>query len=102
MGMAEGGTMGDLSPLEMVGFLWSAVTFALVGFVIYRAVVGIHEENQIFIGRAEAALEKEQGLTLKRIHAIDVYVKSLAIASGLLLLIIAGIWFYNGMYGAPA
>ena len=93
--------MEDFSPLVLLGFAWSAVTVVLLGMVIYRAVVGLHEENQIFLDRAEAALEKEQVDTLRRIRVIDSYVKFLGIASGVLLLILAGIWVYQGMYAPP-
>lgn len=93
--------MGGFSPLVMLGFLWSAVTVVLLGAVIYRALVGIHEENQIFLDRAEAAMEKEQVETLRRIHSIDSYIKFLGIASGVLLLALAGIWVYQGIYAPP-
>ena len=89
--------MGGYSPLMILAVAWSAVTLVLVGLIIYRAVVGIHEENQIFLDRAEAALEKEQVETLKRIHAVDGFLKGTAILSGVLLLILAVLWVYQGL-----
>jgi hypothetical protein len=91
--------MNGFSPLTLIGILWSVVTVILLATIIYRAVVGIHEENQIFLDRAEAALEKEQVETLKRINTLDGFIKGLGIVSGALLLIMAAIWFYQGMYG---
>ncbi len=91
--------MNGFSPLTLIGILWSVVTVILLAMIIYRAVVGIHEENQIFLDRAEAALEKEQVETLKRINTLDAFIKGLGIVCGALLLIMAAIWFYQGMYG---
>ncbi len=94
--------MNGFSPIAMVGILWSVVTVILLAMIIYRAVMGIHEENRIFLDRAEAALEKEQLDTLKRINMLDGFIKGLGIVSGALLLIIAAIWFYQGFYGPPS
>lgn len=94
--------MNGFSLLTIVGILWSVVTVILLATIIYRAVVGIHEENQIFLDRAEAAMEQEQVETLKRINTLDGFIKGLGAVCGALLLIMAGIWLYNGMYGPPA
>ena len=79
--------------------IWGIITVALIGLVIYRAVVGIHEEYQLFLDRAETALEKDQLETLARIKVLDPILKVLAIASGGLLLVIAAVWLYRGLYG---
>ena len=79
--------------------IWGIITVALIGLVIYRAVVGIHEEDQLFLDRAETALEKDQLETLARIKVLDPILKVLAIASGGLLLVIAAVWLYRGLYG---
>jgi hypothetical protein len=94
--------MDGYSPLALLGILWGAITVGLVALVIYRAIVGIHEEDQIFLDRAEAALEKEQIATLKRIRVLDAWIKRFGIVSGLLLLVVAGIWVYQGFYGPTA
>jgi hypothetical protein len=91
--------MIGFSPLTFLLGLWSVVTVVLLAIFIYRAVVGTHEDNQIFLDRAEAALEQEQVETLKRIQVLDRYLKVLGIVSGALLLIMACIWVYQGFYG---
>jgi hypothetical protein len=91
--------MNGLTPLEMMAIAWGAVTAVLLALVIYRTVVGFHEENQIFIDRAEAALAQEQVVTLKRINSLDRYIKGFGLVSGLLLLIMAAVWLYQGFYG---
>ena len=80
---------------------WAGLTVVLVVLLIYRALIGLHEEDQIFLDRAEAALEQEQVEVLRKIRRIDPIVKGLAIASGSLLVILIGVWIYRGLY-APA
>ena len=77
---------------------WAGLTVVLVVLLIYRALVGLHEEDQIFLDRAEAALEQEQVEVLRKIRRIDPIVKGLAIASGSLILILVGVWIYRGLY----
>lgn len=91
--------MAGFSALALLGIAWSVVTVALVVLIIYRAVMGIHEENQIFLDRAEAAMEKEQVATLRRINTLDTFIKGLAILSSALLVIMAAIWVYGGFHG---
>ena len=80
---------------------WAGLTVVLVVLLIYRALIGLHEEDQIFLDRAEAALEQEQVDVLRKIRRIDPIIKGLAIASGSLLVILIGVWIYRGLY-APA
>ena len=77
---------------------WAGLTVVLVVLLIYRALIGLHEEDQIFLDRAEAALEQEQVEVLRKIRRIDPIVKGLAIASGSLILILVGVWIYRGLY----
>ena len=92
--------MLGVSLFTLAFFIWGGLTAVLLAFLIYRAIVGIHEEDQIFLDSAEAALEQEQVEVLRRIGRLDPIIKGLAIASGSLLLILAGIWLYRGLYGA--
>ena len=91
--------MNDFTSLEMLAMAWGVVTAVLLGLVIYRTVVGFHEEGQIFLDRAEAAMAQEQVITLKRINVLDHYIKGIGLISGMILLIMAGIWLYHGFYG---
>ncbi len=93
--------MENVSLLMILIVMWGGITVVLIGFVIYRAVVGIHEEDQLFLDRAETSLEREQAETLKQIGRLDIFIKGFGIVSGSLLLVIAAIWVYRGLFGAP-
>ena len=93
--------MEGVSLFTLLLVVWAALTVVLVGVWIYRAIIGMHEEDQIFLDRAEAALEQNQIETLRRINRIDPILKGLAIASGGLLLVLGAVWLYQGLYAAP-
>jgi hypothetical protein len=90
-------TMG-IMPMLVV---WAAITVVLIGLVIYRAILGYHEEDQLFLDQAEAALERENREVLERINRLDPIIRWLAVASGVLLLVIGAIWIYIGLFTNP-
>ncbi|OFW33813.1 MAG: hypothetical protein A3J28_09875 [Acidobacteria bacterium RIFCSPLOWO2_12_FULL_60_22] len=93
--------MEGVSLFTLLLLVWAALTVVLVGLWIYRAIIGMQEEDQIFLDRAEAALEQNQIETLRRINRLDPILKGFAIASGGLLLILGAVWLYQGLYVAP-
>jgi hypothetical protein len=90
--------MSGLMPMLIV---WSVITGILLCLMIYRTVLGNHEEDQLFLGKAEAAMERENTEVVRRIDRIDPIIRWFAIVSGTLLLIIGAIWFYRGLFMSP-
>jgi hypothetical protein len=70
----------------------------LTGLIIYRSILGSHEEDQLFLSQGEAALEREQVEVLRKINRLDPVILWLGIATGLLLLFLGGWWIYRGLY----
>ena len=89
-----------MSGLSLMLTAWGVLTTILIGVLIYRSILSVHEEDQIFLSRGEAALEREQADVVKRMKRLDPLVRWLAIASGGLLLFIAGWWLYHGLFVA--
>ncbi len=87
----------EVSLYTLMFYVWGGLTVILVGLFIYRAVIGLHEEDQLFLDQAEAALEQEQQEVLRKINRLDPIIKGLAIASVSLILILGGIWIYRGL-----
>ncbi len=77
--------------------VWGVVTAALVIVVIYRGTLSLHEDDQLFLGDSEAHLAKEQQELLARLTKLTPIVRLLGIASGALILVIAGIWIWHGL-----
>jgi hypothetical protein len=88
-----------MSLLVVLLIIWSVITAAFIIVVIYRAVIGLHEEQQLFLDRADAAMEREQQEVHARMERITPYLKYLGITSGALLVIILGVWLYQGLAG---
>jgi hypothetical protein len=84
-----------MTAISMMLAVWGVLTAAFVGLLIYRGILGNHEGDQLFLDRAEAALEQEQVDVVRRINRINPVIRWVGIASGGLLLAIAGMWFYG-------
>jgi len=90
--------MLGLSSLTALLILWSAVTAVLVILLVYRSIVGMKEDDQLFLDPAESSLEAEQRAILMKLDRLAPYTKGLSVASGALLLAILGVWIYRGMH----
>lgn len=81
--------------------VWCALTGALVLLLIYRGVLSLREEDQLFLDRAEDHIVREQKEVVQKLLGLERYVTVLGITSGLLLLVIVGIWIYRGLTANP-
>jgi Tfp pilus assembly protein PilN len=75
---------------------WSIVTVALILMWIYRSTLENREEDQIFLDAAQESMAREQRLIVARIEKLSKPITSLIVASSALLLVIAGIWLWQG------
>ncbi len=83
--------------LEGLLILWGAVTAFLVYLFIRRSVLVMKEEDQLFLDKAEDHIRKEQEEIVARITKLDKQVMITGILSGVLLLVLAGVWVYIGL-----
>ena len=85
--------------------LWVAFGAAaglLLCLIIYRAVIGIKEDDQLFLDAdnpAETRVQSEQQAILMRVNRLTLYIRVLWFTSGAVLLVIAGVWIYRGVVG---
>jgi hypothetical protein len=75
---------------------WGTVTAVLVCALIYRSALENREEDQIFLDSAQEITASEQRLIVTRIEKLSVPIVALWIASGALLIAVAGLWLYQG------
>jgi hypothetical protein len=90
------------SSLTALLILWAAVTTVLVLLLVYRSVIGMKEEDQLFLDPSQASLEADQKAIMNKLARVAPYTKALSILSGVLLLAIAGLWIYKGIQGVDA
>ena len=77
--------------------VWAGLTTILILLLIYRSTLTMHEDDQIFLDEAESHMQKEQEELISRINKLQPFVRFCAAASGLLILVIAGLWVYEGL-----
>jgi hypothetical protein len=75
---------------------WGVVTAALVCLLIYRGTLEAHEDDQIFLDAAGESMAQEQRMIVARIDKLSRPITLLIVASCVLLVVIAGIWLYQG------
>jgi hypothetical protein len=75
---------------------WGVVTAALVCLLIYRGTLEAHEDDQIFLDAAGESMAQEQRMIVARIDKLSRPITLLIVASCALLVVIAGIWLYQG------
>ena len=85
------GTFMSLVVLEAV------LTGAAVLMFLYRGMLDMKEEDHIVLDRAEAHLVQEQGSIRRKVTVVSRYLKVVAIAWGVLLIAIAGLWIAEGL-----
>jgi len=86
--------MGLLTYLLVV---WGAVTAVLVFMLIYRSLLENKEEDQLFLDAAEEHLAREQREIIAKLTKLERPITWLGVLSGALLLVIAGVWVWQGL-----
>jgi hypothetical protein len=90
---AEGGCM---EPMSVLATVWAVLTIVLVVLLIYRNALSMHEDDQLFLDEAESHLEREQKELAVRMDRLRSFVNILGASSGLLVLMMAGLWVWRG------
>jgi len=86
-----------MSLLNILLIVWGVLTAVLVILLIYRSTLTMREDDQLFLDQSESHMEKEQQELIARVQKVNVPVRILGGASGLLILVIAGMWVYEGL-----
>ncbi len=85
------------STLTTLLIVWGVLTAVLVILLIYRSTLAMHEDDQLFLNDSESHMQLEQQEVIARLNKVNLPVRILGGASGLLILIIAGMWIYEGL-----
>ncbi len=77
--------------------VWGVLTTVLIILLIYRSTLTMQEDDQLFLGESESHMEKEQIELMHKLNKVTPIVKWLGAASGVLILVIGGMWIYQGL-----
>ncbi len=80
-----------MTPLLIV---WAGLTVVLVGLLIYRGTLSMHEDDQLFLDSAEAHMAKEQEELIGRLNRITPWLRLCGAGSAVLAIVIAGMMLY--------
>ena len=92
--------MFGYSPLYVCLGVWAVITAVFVVLMIYRSIIGMHEDDQLFLDSTETSMEQEQRLVQKKLARITPYTKGFGFASLGLAVVSAGIWVYQALTAA--
>jgi Tfp pilus assembly protein PilN len=86
-----------MSPLVWLLIVWGVLTTILLVLLIYRSTLTMREDDQLFLDEAESHMEREQAEVMSKVNKLSPFVRAFGAASGLLILVIAGMWVYQGL-----
>ncbi len=86
-----------MSTLQMLLIIWGVITALLVLLWIYRSTLSMHEDDAMFIDDSSKNMREEQEALQVRMKKVTPWVRILGAASGLLIIVIAGIAVWQRM-----
>ena len=82
--------------LNLLMISWIVTTIVLVALCVYRGMLSVREDDQIFIGSAEQHHYQQQVDIISRMSRLTKPIIALGVISGVLLLASASLWMYSG------
>jgi hypothetical protein len=86
-----------MSHLMWLLIVWGVLTTILIVLLIYRSTLTMREDDQLFLDESESHMQLEQMEIMRRVNKVNPMVRVFGAASGLLILVIAGMWIYQGL-----
>ena len=83
--------------LTVVAVVFGVFAVGLIVLLIYKSTLTMHEDDSIFLNETESQMEKEQVEILAKVNKITPILKVLGALSGLMILVIAGLFVYQGL-----
>ncbi len=86
-----------MSPMFRLLIAWGILTAILIVLLIYKSTLTMHEDDSIFLNETESQMHKDQTEILAKMRKITPIVKVLGALSGAMILVIAGLFIYQGL-----
>jgi hypothetical protein len=87
-----------MNALFVSTIVWGCFAAAFIALLIYRGFLGQHETDQLFLSEATPSpTHIENDEVLRRFHSIEPVFRGVSIATGLMTLVVAGMWLMHLM-----
>jgi len=86
-----------MSPMFGLLVAWGILTGILIILLIYRSTLTMHEDDSIFLHETESQMHKEHTEVIAKMNKLTPIVKILGAISGAMILVIAGLFIYQGL-----
>ena len=83
------------SPIEIVAALWGAVVIVYLALFLFRSVIGMKEEDTLYLSVGEERMAAEQRVIMKRINKLDGYSRKIGYTALAMSVVLAGMWVYS-------
>ncbi len=78
--------------MEIVTICWGTATALYLALLLYRSIIGLHEEDTLYLSAGEAKMEAEQREVMKQINKLDGYSRGIGYTALALTVVLAGMW----------
>ena len=87
--------MSSSSPLTILLIAWAIVTAVYFVLVFFRSMIGMRQEDTIYLSAAEAKMEAEQKQIRKKMNRIAPFTRGFGWGSLGLMIVMGGWWAYD-------
>jgi hypothetical protein len=87
--------MSGFTPIEIVATLWAAVAIIYLALFLIRSVIGMKEEDNLYLSAGETRLAEEQKEIMKTITKWDSVTHKFGYAALAMTILLAGMWGFS-------
>jgi hypothetical protein len=80
-----------------LAIVWGIFTVGLIILLIYRSTLTMHEDEALYLDDASSHMREEQTELLVKVDRLTIPVWVFGAGSGVLLLVLAGMFIYQGL-----
>src|ERR1700745_4230300 len=83
----------------IVAVVFGVFAVALIILLIYKSTLTMHRDDQLFLDDASSHMHAEQTELLAKVNRLTIPVRVFSIGSGVFLMVLAAMWFYQKLNG---
>lgn len=87
--------MSAYSPLQIVLAVWAVITIIYAVLFLYRSIVGMKEEDNLYLSAGESRMAAEQREIMKHINKLEPVTRGFGWAALAMTAVLALMWGYS-------